>query len=110
MDTLLYVVLAVVMGVVLSVYLPMNSSVSRYLGSPLAANALLYSVALVTTILALALSGGLRTVQQVKTMPVYLFFAGVMSALVVLGTTFLIPKIGARRLFVLQVAGQVLGL
>ncbi len=108
MQTLLYVVLAVLMGALLSVYLPMNSSVSRYLRSPVAANAVLYLVALLTTILALVLSGSQRTVQQVKTVPAYLFLAGVMSAFVVLGTTFLIPRIGARRLFMLQVTGQVL--
>jgi transporter family-2 protein len=108
MQTLLYILLAVLMGAVLSVYLPMNSAVSRYLGSPVAANAVFYLVALVTTIVALALSGSFRTVEQLKTVPAYLFLAGVMSAFMVLGTTFLIPRIGARRLFILQVAGQVL--
>jgi transporter family-2 protein len=108
MQTLLYFLLAVLMGAVMSVYLPMNSSVSRYLRSPVAANAVFYLVALITTILVLALSGGFRTAQHVKTVPAYLFLAGVMSALIVLGATFLIPRLGARRLFVLQVAGQVL--
>ena len=107
MQTLLYILLAVLMGTALSVYLPMNSLVSRYLGSPVAANAVLYSVALTTTILVLVLSGDFRAVQQLKTVPTYLFLAGVMSAFIVLGTTFLIPRIGPRRLFILQISGQV---
>jgi transporter family-2 protein len=108
MQTVLYILLAILMGGVMSVYLPMNSSVSRYLRSPVAANVVFYLVALITTILLVALSGDFRAIQQLKAVPAYLLLAGVMSALIVLGATFLIPKIGARKLFVLQVAGQVL--
>ena len=107
MPTLLYFLLAVLMGATISVYLPMNSSVSRYFGSSIAANVTFFLAALLTATLIFALFGDFRTVLKVKSIPPYLFLTGAMSALMVLGTTFLIPRLGARRLFILQIAGQV---
>jgi uncharacterized membrane protein YdcZ (DUF606 family) len=40
MQTAPYLLVAFFLGIVMSIYLPMNSSVSRYLGSPIAASAL----------------------------------------------------------------------
>jgi transporter family-2 protein len=36
-----------------------------------------------------------------------LLVTGVMSALMVLGTIFLLPKLGAGKLFLLQIVGQI---
>jgi transporter family-2 protein len=107
MPTLLYVLLAVLMGAIISVYLPMNSSVSRYFGSPITANVTFFLAALLTAMLTFALFGDFRTVLKLKSIPPYLFLTGVISAFMVLGTTFLIPRLGARRLFILLIAGQV---
>ncbi|HUJ12097.1 MAG TPA: DMT family transporter [Verrucomicrobiae bacterium] len=41
-------------------------------------------------------------------MPPYLHIAGIISALFIVGTTFLVPKIGARTFFILLVSGQIL--
>jgi transporter family-2 protein len=107
MQTLLYVLLAVLTGAIISVYLPMNSVISRYLGSPVAANVSFFAVALLTSILIFTMFGDIRAVYRVKNIPPYLFLTGVVSALMVLDTTFLIPKLGARKLFILLIAGQV---
>lgn len=107
MQTILYILLAVVMGAVISVYLPMNSSVSRYFGSAITANISFFLVALLTAILIFALFGNFGSVLRLRTVPPYLFLTGVVSALMVLGTTFLIPRLGARRLFILLIAGQI---
>jgi len=40
--------------------------------------------------------------------PPYLHIAGIISALFIVGTTFLVPKIGARTFFILLVSGQIL--
>lgn len=108
MQTLLYILLAVFMGAIFSVYLPMNSSVSRYFGSPITANVTFFLVALLTAMLIFALFGDFRTVLKLKSIPPYLFLTGVISAFMILGTTFLIPKLGARKLFILLIAGQVI--
>lgn len=108
MQTLLYVLLAVFIGAIISVYFPMNSLVSRYFGSPITANLSFLLVAFLTAIMIFALFGDVRTVREIKNIPPYLFLAGAISAFMVLGTTFLIPKLGARKLFILMIAGQII--
>ena len=107
MESSLYVLLAVIMGATYSIYLPMNSSVSRYLGSPITANLSFYSVALVTSLLIFALFGDGKTLYRFKEVPPYLLLTGMVSAFIVLGVTFLIPKLGPRRLFILSIASQI---
>jgi len=86
----------------------MNSVVARYSGSPLTANIAFYVVGLLTSIVILSLFGDFRTILKFRNVPPYLFLVGVMSAVLVLGTIVLIPKFGARKVFILLIAGQVI--
>ena len=108
MQTTLYFILAFSMGLIMSIYLPMNSSVAKYLGSAVTANVTFFFLALLTSILILLLSGHFTAVNQLKNVPVFLYLTGVISAFVVLGTTYLIPHIGARKFFILLITGQIL--
>lgn len=104
----IFIVTAFLMGVTLSVYLPMNSSVSKYLGSSIAASATFFVVATITVLFVLILGGHHHSLARIRNVPVYLHIAGVISAFFIIGTTFLIPKIGARTFFILLVSGQIL--
>lgn len=108
MQTSFYIALALLMGIIMSIYLPMNSSVSRHLGSSLTANVTFFVVALATSLLLFILFGKVDTVYRVRAVPIWLYLTGFISAFIVLGTTFLIPHIGARKFFILLVAGQIL--
>lgn len=108
MQTPTFAIVAFLMGVILSVYLPMNSSVSRHLGSSIAASATFFVIATITSILILLFGGEYHSLAKLKTVPGYLHTAGIISAFFIVGTTFLIPKIGARTFFVLLVSGQIL--
>ena len=108
MQTTLYIALAIAMGLIMSVYLPMNSSVAKHLGSAITANVIFFFFALFTAILIFLISGQFTTIHHLKEVPSILYIAGVISAFVVLGTTILIPHIGARKFFILLIAGQVL--
>ena len=103
----LHIFLALLIGAIISIYFPMNSAVSRYLGSPLTANISFFVVALATAIVLFALWGEVETLGKMRHVPTYLFLTGVISAFIVLGTTFLIPKLGARQFFILTIAGQI---
>ena len=107
MQTLLFIGAAFIMGMIMSIYLPMNSSVSKYLGSSIAANVTFFMVAFITSILILLFSGETGAVYRFRQVPVYLYLTGFISAFIVLGTTFLIPYLGARKFFILLIAGQV---
>ena len=100
--------MAFLMGVVMSIYLPMNSSVARYLGSPIAAAVAFFVVALATSILIFIVFAEYDSILKIRHVPVYLYLAGVISAVIIVGTTFLIPKIGARTFFILLMSGQIL--
>ena len=108
MQTSLNILMAVLMGVMLAVYLPMNSVVARYLNSTIAASIPFFLIALITSILLLFLSGGSATILNIKSVPPYFFLAGFISAFMIVGTTFLIPRLGARQLFIVVLAGQLI--
>lgn len=107
MQTMIYLSFAFLMGIVMTIYLPMNSSVSRYVGSSITANVTFFAVALLTSIIIFLVSGQFDTLYKVKDVPLYLYLTGFISAFIVLGTTFLIPHIGARKFFILLIAGQI---
>ena len=115
MQFILLILAAFSMGIVTTVYLPMNSSVAKYVGSPVVANVAFFLVALLTTLIAFSVTlwlvpnmEGLQTVQKLRTVPAYLYLGGVCSALFILGTTLLIPRLGANSFFILFVSGQVI--
>ena len=96
------------LGALISVYMPMNSSVSKHLGSALAANVVFFSVGLVTTIIFYLIFEPAKVILGVFTVPPYLVLSGFFSAVLILGMTYLIPEMGARKLFILIIAGQIL--
>jgi transporter family-2 protein len=108
MQTPMFLVTAFLMGVILSTYLPMNSSASRYLGSSIAASFSFFVVALATSLCILLFSGQQQCLARIRSVPVYLHIAGIISAFFIIGTTFLVPRIGARTFFILLVSGQIL--
>jgi bacterial/archaeal transporter family-2 protein len=113
MNLVLASLTACFLGAMIAVYQPMNGTVSRIVGSPLLANVIFYTIALVSSFLLLVAFGGtrlsgIRLLGKIREIPPVLWTAGVMSAIMVLGTIILLPRLGARRLFLLQVSGQVI--
>ena len=106
--SMIFIVVALLMGAMMSVYLPMNSSVSVHLGSALAATITFFSVALATSILVFIFWGEHAAMTRLREVPGYLYLSGFLSAFMIIGTTFLIPHLGARRFFILLISGQVL--
>ena len=107
MQTVIYLALTFLMGVIMTIYLPMNSSVSRYLGSSITANVTFFAAALLTSIVIFLFFGQFDTICKIKDVPLYLYLTGFISAFIVLATTFLLPNIGARKFFILLIAGQI---
>ena len=103
-----FILLALLLGVVLSVHLGMNAQVGAILRNPRMGNAIFWIIGAVTaTVIGLtawdpSLFGALREV------PVWLFAAGAMGAALVFGIAWVIPQIGAGTFFVLLIAGQVI--
>jgi len=106
---LVFYALTVVIGIVLTVHLAMNGKVGAALNNPRVGNALFWCVGAVTAVL-IGLSGwetgALRPLREIH--PV-LLMAGVFGACLVFGIAFLIPRIGAGRLTLIMLAGQIVG-
>ena len=103
------IALALLMGAIISIYLPMITRTAGILGSGPMANVPFFAVALISSV-AIALASGARGAefQKIASLPLWLLSAGVMSAGMIIGSSFLIPKIGIGAFFVLLVSGQVL--
>ncbi len=102
-----YLAASFLLGTMISVYQPMNSRMARLTESAALANLAFYFVAFLSSLAMVACFGGLRQAERLKGVPPVLWTTGIMSAVMVLGTIVLIPRLGARKLFILQVAGQI---
>ena len=107
--TIYFYVLAMLMGAVMSIYIPMISQSARVMGAAVMGNVPFFFVAFVTSVI-VALVSGQRgaSFAKIAQVPPWLFLAGVMSAGIIVGATFLVPRIGTGALFVLLVTGQIL--
>ena len=101
--------LALVLGAIISIYLPMISRTAQILGNGPMANVPFFGIAFAASII-IALATGNRTEQFLKigSLPLWLLTAGVMSAGMIIGSSYLVPKIGIGAFFVLLVSGQVI--
>ncbi len=108
MSSATYIVTAFSMGAIYSMYLPMNSALSKHIGSPIAANIAFFTIALTTSIVLFLIGGQFDPIFRLKTVPAYLFIPGFLSAFIILGMTFLIPVLGPRKTFLLTISGQML--
>jgi transporter family-2 protein len=79
-----------------------------YAGSPITANVTFFLTAFLTSILIFFGNGQFDTLNKIKEVPVYLYLTGFISAFMILGTTCLIPHLGARKFFILLISGQII--
>ena len=102
------ILLALALGAVISIYFPMIAQTAKILGSGPMANVPFFFVAFVSSV-GIALSTGSRAGDFAKTvsLPPWLLTAGIMSAGMIIGSSFLIPRIGLGAFMVLLVSGQV---
>lgn len=100
--------LTFLIGIVLTVHLAMNGKVGDALNNPRVGNALFWCVGALTAIV-IGLSGwqagALRPLRDIN--PI-LLGAGILGACLVFGIAFLIPRIGAARLTLIMLSGQIL--
>ncbi len=103
------VFLALLMGAIISIYLPMITRTAQLLGSGPMANVPFFAIALISSVV-IAFATGARAAQfqKIGTLPLWLLTAGVMSAGMIIGSSYLIPRIGIGAFFVQLVSGQVL--
>lgn len=107
--TIFNFLLALGMGTAISIDLPMISQSARILGAPVLGNVPFFAIAFLSSVVLVLVTGHkLPTMAKLAEVPAWLFIAGVVSALMIFGSSYLVPRIGTGALFVLLVAGQII--
>lgn len=104
-----FILIAILIGGLLSVQGSINSQLGSYLKHPLQAALVNF---LVGTVCLFALNVLLRTGapkgEEIMRIPLYLFFGGVLGAIFVTSVVILIPKIGVSTMLAASIGGQLI--
>ena len=103
-----YLLLAIAVGVLGGIHIPINGALGARLDSTPVATFAFYGVAFGLISLVCLITWDRAAFTALASMPRWYYSAGVISVLVVAGSTFLIPRLGAVNLFVVGVTAQLL--
>jgi transporter family-2 protein len=103
----LYASIMLLAGIGIPILAALNAALGRYLGNPVAAGAILFSVALLSTLITLAFYGQ-GGVTKIATAPRHLFLAGCLVAFYVLSITFIAPHFGVGNAVFFVLIGQLI--
>ena len=102
-----YYLLAVLMGAIAAIYLPLNARFADQAGSLSFAVFVFFGVAAVTAGSVFLVKGTHFSALKLGAVDPPLFVLGVVSCSVILLGTFVIPKVGPGAFFVCMIAGEV---
>lgn len=102
-----FIALALGVGMVMAVYLPVVGSMGRTLGSPLLAAVPFFVVGLASALLFSTITGQWTHAARLRDLSWWHPLAGFGAFLMIIGSAYLIPRIGASPFFVVVVAGQL---
>jgi transporter family-2 protein len=86
----------------------MNTRVMTALGSAMSATLVNFIIGAVTLFGVMVVTGHIATVHNLSQAPRWSLLAGVAGVMLVMGTAFLIPRIGTAQVVALLVCGQAL--
>ncbi len=105
--TTTYALVMLAAGIGIPVLAALNAGLGTRLGSPVAAAAILFVVALLTTLMVLAIKGA-PALAAVVTAPRHLFLAGLLVAFYILSITIIAPKFGVGNAVFFVLLGQLI--
>lgn len=105
--TTAYALTMLAAGIGIPILAALNAGLGTRLGSPVAAAAILFMVALSTTLVVLTMKG-VPALSTVITAPKHLFLAGFLVAFYILSITFIAPKFGVGNAVFFVLLGQLI--
>ena len=105
-STTIYALVMLVAGIGIPILAALNAALGVRLGSPVAAAAILFVVALSSTLIVLAMDRP-SAVLGATTAPKHLFLAGCLVAFYVLSITFVAPRFGVGNAVFFVLLGQL---
>ncbi len=103
-----YYLLAMLVGVLGGIHVPINGALGARIDSTLVATFTFYGIAFLLIALTCAITWEREAFLALRGAPRWYFIAGVISVVVVGSSTFLIPRIGAVNLFVVVFSLQMI--
>ncbi|MEL7256636.1 MAG: DMT family transporter [Pseudomonadota bacterium] len=107
MPTTLYAFVMLLAGIAVPLLAALNAALGVRLGSPVAAAAVLFTVAFLATLVVLAVTGP-SAVLGVGKVPKHLLLGGVLIAFYVLSITFIAPRFGVGNAVFFVLLGQLI--
>ena len=108
MPKLVYVLAAIVMGAALTIQPGLNAEVARRLANPFAATLVSIFISFAAALAFVLVTRQSADWSAALTMPRYLWLAGTIGFVFVLGALYLAPLLGAALFFAAIVAGQMI--
>lgn len=102
-----YMLIMLAAGIGIPVLATLNAALGVRIGSPVAAGAILFTVALSATLLILLFTG-VAPVSKAVHAPKYLFLAGILVAFYVLSITYVAPHFGVGNAVFFVLLGQLI--
>jgi transporter family-2 protein len=102
-----YAITMLFAGLGIPILAALNAALGRFIGSPIVAGAILFSVAF-SACLILALITGPGAIKTAMGAPKHLFLAGFLVAFYVLSITFIAPKFGLGNAVFFVLLGQLI--
>lgn len=103
-----YALIMLLAGIGIPILAALNAALGTRLGSPVAAGAILFVIALLCTLVILFGFDRPATLTKAAGAPKYLFLAGVLTAFYVLSITFVAPRFGVGNAVFFVLLGQLI--
>jgi transporter family-2 protein len=100
--------LALLVGMGLTVQVGMNMTIARVVGTPLWASVANFAVGLVALLVTAMVIGSRPTTGTIGHVPLWAWFGGVLGAAYVASVTLLGPRIGGMTMVALAITGQLM--
>lgn len=107
-QTTIYALVMLAAGIGIPLLAALNAGLGKSLGSPVAASAVLFCVALAVASVALVISGDIANLARLPLAPKPFLFGGFFVAFYVLTITFIAPKFGVGNAVFFVLIGQMI--
>ncbi len=107
-DTLRYALIMLVAGIGIPLLATLNTQLGSRIGSPAAAAAILFVVAFLASVAALAMTAGTAPLSLLFAQPLHLYLGGILIAFYLLSITWIAPHFGIGNAIFCVLLGQIM--
>ena len=107
-STYAYASIMLAAGIGIPVLAALNAALGTRLGTPIAAGAILFTVALFATLIILFMTGAHSALSKAPDAPKHLFLAGLLVAFYILSITWVAPRFGVGNAVFFVLLGQLI--